>query len=270
MTTRSGNSVSNALPGTRRDTMRRPGATRSGLAFESALPQAENQASMSSPRPRVPRSSVAPTVITYGSMPGVRTVSRCGPPFPDAATTTRPRRPDVGGGANRVAPRSGRRRRVGERRTAAPRDLHRRRHRVDAVGKVGRRAEREIDDADVVGDAVREDPLDPPYHRGDATASGGAEHPDVDDVGLRSDADELAAGAAAIPGDDPGDMSSMPARVAREALIGEVDRGEYTVVGLDEIRIRGDARIQDCDRHASPGYPLLPDLIGSHHPRVDP
>src|SRR5437879_1997522 len=43
-------------------------------------------------RPTVPRSSVAPTVITYGSMPGVTTVSRCGPPFPDAATTTRPRR----------------------------------------------------------------------------------------------------------------------------------------------------------------------------------
>src|SRR6266581_4340900 len=117
--------------------MRRPGATRSGFAFESGLPQAENQASMSSPRPRVPRSSVAPTVITYGSMPGVTTVSRCGPPFPDA---------------------------------------------------------------------VREDPLDPPYHRGDPAAPGPAEHPDVNDVGLRSDADELAAGAHAIPGDDPRDM----------------------------------------------------------------
>src|SRR6267378_3633290 len=91
-TTRSGNSVSKVLPGTRRETRRRPGATRSGLAFESALPQAENQASMSSRRLMVPRSSVAPTVTTYGSMPGVTTVLRCGPPFPDAATTTRPRR----------------------------------------------------------------------------------------------------------------------------------------------------------------------------------
>src|SRR5882762_8399298 len=91
-TTRSGNYVSRALPGTRRETMRRPGATRSGLAFESALPQAENQASTSSPRSMVPRSSVAPTVMTYGSMPGVTTVLRSGPPFPDAATTTRPRR----------------------------------------------------------------------------------------------------------------------------------------------------------------------------------
>src|SRR6267378_1186275 len=91
-TTRSGNNVSRALPGTRRETIRRPGATRSGLAFESALPQAENQASTSSPRSMVPRSSVAPTVMTYGSMPGVTTVSRSGPPLPDAATTTRPRR----------------------------------------------------------------------------------------------------------------------------------------------------------------------------------
>src|SRR6266480_3586737 len=122
-------------------------------------------------------------------MPGVTTVSRCGPPFPDAATTTRPRRHAIS--------------------TAA-------------------------------------------------------------DISLRSDARELAAGARAVPCDDPGDMRPMPARVAREALVGEVDRGEEAVVGLDEIRIRLDARIEDCDCYASPGYPLLPDFIGSHHPRVDP
>src|SRR5207245_8660443 len=140
----------------------------------------------------------------------------------------------------------------------------------EAVGKVGRRAKGEIDDADVVGGAVREDPLDPSYHRGDPTAAGAAEHPDVDDVGLRSDAYELAAGAAAISGDDPRDMCSMPARIAREALIREVDRGEDTLLRLDEIRIRRDAGIEDRDRHASPGYPQLPDPIGFHHARVGP
>src|SRR5439155_25225710 len=128
--------------------------------------------------------------------------------------------------------------------------------------KRGRRAQGEIDDADVVGGAVREDPLDPPYDRGHPTAPGAAEHPDIDDVGLRGDADELAAGAAAVPGDDSRDMRPVPARIAREAPIGEVARGEDAVVGLDEIRIRLDARIEDCDRHACPGYPLLPDLVG--------
>src|SRR5439155_25451365 len=112
-------------------------------------------------------------------------------------------------------------------------------------------------------------PLDPSYHRGDPTAAGAAEHPDVDDVSLRSDAYELAAGAAAISGDDPRDMCSMPARIAREALIREVDRGEDTVLRLDEIRIRRDAGIEDRDRHTSPGYPLLPDPMGFHHARVD-
>src|SRR5207245_9552268 len=129
-----------------------------------------------------------------------------------------------------VALRSAVPRRGHDDQTTAPRDFHGRRHRVDAVGKVGTRAKREIDDAAVVDGAVREDPLDPPYHRGDPTAPGAAEHPDVDDVGLRSDADELAVRAVAIPSDDPRDMCSMPARVAREALIREVDRGEDTVL----------------------------------------
>jgi len=57
-------------------------------------------------------------------------------------------------------------------------------------------------------------------------------------------------------------------RVAREALIREVDRGEDTVHGLDEIRIRRDAGIEDRDRHTTPGYPLPPDSMGFHHARV--
>src|SRR5206468_6721483 len=126
----------------------------------------------------------------------------------------------------RVALRSAVPRRGDDDQTAAPRDFHCRRHRVEAVGDPGGCAKGEIDDADVVGGAVREDPLDPPYYGRDPTAPGIAEHPDVDDVGLRSDARELAAGARAVPCDDPRDMRPMPARVAREALVGEVDRGE--------------------------------------------
>src|SRR5437667_6538516 len=84
-TTRSGNSVSKALPGTRIETRRRPGATRSGLAFESALPQAENQASTSSRRLRVPRSSVAPTLMAYRPLPAVTTAPRTPPLSPAAA-----------------------------------------------------------------------------------------------------------------------------------------------------------------------------------------
>src|SRR5207302_11189856 len=72
--------------------IRRPGATRSGLAFESAVPHDENAASVSTRGLAVPRSSAAPTVITYGSMPGEATVSRAGPVFPAVATTTSPRR----------------------------------------------------------------------------------------------------------------------------------------------------------------------------------
>src|SRR5213594_1821713 len=89
---RSGKRRSSALPGTRSDTMRRPGATRSGLTFESALPHDENVAIVSSRGLIVPLSSVAPTVIAYGSMPGLATVSRPGPLFPAATTTTSPRR----------------------------------------------------------------------------------------------------------------------------------------------------------------------------------
>src|SRR6266852_5527343 len=74
-TTWSGSSVSRVLPGTRSDTIRRPGAIRSGLAVESTgTPQAENQASRSSAVVRVAWSSLDPTVIAYGSTPGVTTL----------------------------------------------------------------------------------------------------------------------------------------------------------------------------------------------------
>ena len=74
------------------ETIRRPGATRSGLGADPyVVPQAENQASSSSDTLTDPRSSVAPTVMTYGSVPGVWTVPWSGPSLPAATTTTRPR-----------------------------------------------------------------------------------------------------------------------------------------------------------------------------------
>src|SRR5712691_4262355 len=72
--------------------MRRPGATTSGLEVESGgVPQDEKLARISSLMPAVPRSSVAPTVMTYGSSPGATTVPELGPPLPAAATTATPR-----------------------------------------------------------------------------------------------------------------------------------------------------------------------------------
>src|SRR5207302_10326679 len=153
-----------------------------------------------------------------------------------------------------VALRSAVPRRGHDDQTAAPRDFHGRRHRVEAVGEEGRRAKGEIDDADVVVVAVRENPLDSPHHGGDPTAPGVAEHTDTDDVGLRSDADNLTAGTAAVPSDDPRDMRPVPPWVARQARIREVDRGEETVRRLDEVRIRRDAGIEDRDGHACPVY----------------
>ena len=82
------------------------------------------------------------------------------------------------------------------------------------------------------------DPLDPSYHRGDPTAAVAVEHPDIDDVGLGRDADELARGAGAVPGDDPRDVRPVAAGVVHQTLIREVDRGDDAVGGLDEIGIR--------------------------------
>src|SRR5204862_7440121 len=67
--------------------------------------------------------------------------------------------------------------------TTAPRDFHGGRHRVGAVGKVGARAEGQVDAADVVGGAVRGDPLYPSYHRGDPAPAAAAEPPEVHDAG---------------------------------------------------------------------------------------
>src|SRR5712692_412023 len=83
--------VSSVLPGTRIDTTRRPGETRSGRAESPEAPHAENQASVSSASDSVVWSSVEPTVITYGSTPGDSTVPLLGPLLPAAATITRPR-----------------------------------------------------------------------------------------------------------------------------------------------------------------------------------
>ena len=115
---------------------------------------------------------------------------------------------------------------------------------------------------------MREDPFDAAHDRGDAAASGAAEHADVDDVGLRSDADVLAGGPCAVPRDDPRNVRPMSAGIAREALVGEVHGREEPVGGLDEVRIGGDSRVEHRDRHALAGRPLLPDRVGVHGARV--
>ena len=93
---------------------------------------------MLSSMPAVPTSSLAPKVIAYGSMPGVTVLSRAGPLLPDAATTTIPAIHAIS--------------------TAAASGSVR-------YASCARRAKRDVDHADAVGVAVRDDPLDPADHR---------------------------------------------------------------------------------------------------------
>src|SRR5688572_7343188 len=71
-----GNRVSISLPGALKETMWPPGAAMSGFARPSAAvgPRDEKPGRLSSESGTVPRSSVAPTVITYGSSPGLEIV----------------------------------------------------------------------------------------------------------------------------------------------------------------------------------------------------
>ena len=91
-TSRSGNSWSSVLPGERRLTILRPGATRSGFARPSigVMPREDHEASASSSGVAVPLSSMPPTVITYGSVPGDVIVRSFGPSLPADTTTVMP------------------------------------------------------------------------------------------------------------------------------------------------------------------------------------
>ena len=115
---------------------------------------------------------------------------------------------------------------------------------------------------------MREGPLDAAYHRGDPTASPAADDAHVDDVGLRRDADELTIGASPVTGDDAGDVRAVPARVACRRLIRKVDRGDDTIRGHGQIRVRRDARIEHRDRDAVAADTLRPDLGGLDDPLV--
>src|SRR3546814_10866182 len=79
-----------SLPGDRSDCTLWPGATTSGLATPSASvgPRDENAATASSAVSAVPWSSLAPTVMTHGSSPGLAIVRDPAPWLP-AETTTR-------------------------------------------------------------------------------------------------------------------------------------------------------------------------------------
>ena len=79
------------LPGSRTDTRVTPGATRSGLACPSWVgPRLEKGMITSSDLSSVALPSIAPTVTTKGSSPGLLTVPASGPRFPAAVTTSTP------------------------------------------------------------------------------------------------------------------------------------------------------------------------------------
>ncbi len=87
-----GRASANALPAASGATMWAPGATTSGLSRPSwVTPRLEKDASVSSAGSAVSASSVAPTEITNGSLPGAYwTASAASPRLPAAATTTMP------------------------------------------------------------------------------------------------------------------------------------------------------------------------------------
>src|SRR3954452_10452768 len=79
-------------PGAASDTMCAPGATTSGFARPSAAvgPRPVKFDSTSSPRPLLPLSSIAPTVMTNGSSAGLLIVPAAGPRLEAATLTTTP------------------------------------------------------------------------------------------------------------------------------------------------------------------------------------
>src|SRR6266849_7685144 len=91
-TRRSGSRTSRVLPGDRKLTIFRPGAATSGFARPSTAvgPRDDHDARASPTVVAVPLSSIAPTVITYGSLPGVVIDDGFGPSLPAETTTVRP------------------------------------------------------------------------------------------------------------------------------------------------------------------------------------
>src|SRR5215208_5051493 len=87
-----GHMLAYALFGARAETIRAPGAWISGLAKPfTVVPRLDQTGRLSSPSAWLPWSSTAPTVITYGSLPGAwSTAPSAEPRLPAAATTTIP------------------------------------------------------------------------------------------------------------------------------------------------------------------------------------
>src|SRR5438270_7785246 len=95
-----GSALSIVLPGTRTETILRPGATTSGFATPSSVgPSLDQVGITSSEVDDVPDSSVAPTVTTSGSMPGVVMEPEVGPALPAATMTTSPLRQAISAAA---------------------------------------------------------------------------------------------------------------------------------------------------------------------------
>ena len=144
-----------------------PGATMSGLASKSMAegPRELNGAIDVVRRRPCLRVLDAPTVSTQGALPGAVMPPYCGwpsaflPRLPAAATTTMP---------------------------ASTAPLGRERQRVGVVGLGDRRAHREVDDADVVGRAVRDRPVERGDHVADDAAAVAVEHLQANQVRVRA------------------------------------------------------------------------------------
>ena len=98
------------------------------------------------------------------------------------------------------------------------------RQRIGQVRLGHLRANREVDDADVVRDAVRNRPLEGSNDVADDAAAILIEHLQADDVGRRSDAGAGAVRVIAVAGDDARHVRAMPVVVVRRRQsVDEVD-----------------------------------------------
>jgi len=124
--------------------------------------------------------------------------------------------------------------------------LRRRGQQIVLVARQRGPAERHVDDLDVIGVAVREDPLHPGEDPRELGVPGRVDDPDADDVRVRRNTGPRAVRRRAIAGDESGNVRAVTARIAVRLLAGEVDPREDP---SGEVRMVGHAAVDHRHRH---------------------
>ena len=218
------------------DTTLVPGATTSGLAMKSMAvgPRELNGAMVSSLRLAVPLAFDAPTVSTHGALAGAVMAPYCGLPLAfEADVAGRGDHDDAG----IDGPLGGQGERVG------------------VVGLEHARAERHVDDADVVSGAIGHRPVERLDDVADAALALAVERLERDQGGRRGDTGPGPVGVVAVAGDDAGDVRAVaPVVVARVVAVDEVDELGDPLGGAAGVAqvvvVRRDARVDHRDADA--------------------